>query len=102
MKRWNQFSYSHRMVRDVQIGMAHEIYDALASKPHGEGDRFVQDYPSETQFVNAIAPTLRDAARATLATILGRNDTSEHDKQEIYQALLMDAAIPNEDRWTLH
>lgn len=99
MKRWNKHSYAHKMVRDVQINMAHAIYDALASKPHGEGDKFLADYPSEGAFVNMIAPTLRDQARATLAEMLARGDVSDHDKNEIYEALLMDAFVPNEDRW---
>lgn len=99
MKRWNKQSYAHKMVRDVQIAMAHEIYDTLASKPHGEGDRFVTDYPSETLFVNAVAPSLRDHARATLAEMLARHDVSDDDKAQIYDALLKDAVIPNEDRW---
>ena len=99
MTRWNQHSFAHKMVRDIQIAMAHDIYDTLASKPHGEGDRFRADYPSETQFVNSIAPTLRDHARATLAEMLARHDVSDAEKAQIYDALLQDAVIPNEDRW---
>lgn len=99
MKRWNKASYAHKMVRDVQIAMAHELYDMLASKPNGEGDRFVKDYPSETKFVNDIAPTLRDHARETLAELLTRNDVPDNEKNDIYEALLMDKVIPNEDRW---
>lgn len=98
-RRWNKKSYAHKMVAELQVEMAHAVYDALASKPHGEGDRFVQDYPSETAFVNMVAPTLRDDARATLAEMLARDDVSDSDKNKIYDALLMDACIPNEDRW---
>lgn len=92
--RWNTYSFAHKTVRDLQISMAHEVYDTLASRD----DQFYKEV-SETEFVNAIAPQLRDQARSILAEMLQHNDLTDREKEEIYDALLLDHNIPNEDRW---
>lgn len=92
--RWNKHSFAHKMVAELQVAMAHEVYDALASKD----DKFYKEW-NETEFVNQVAPTLRDEARGVLAELLGRNDVSDHDKEQIYEALMLDRCVPNEDRW---
>lgn len=93
-KRWNQHSYAHKTVRDLQINMAHEVYDTLASKDN----KFYKEW-NETEFVNMLAPQLRDQARSILAEMLSHNDLTDREKEEIYEALLLDHNIPNEDRW---
>lgn len=95
--RWNKHSYAHRMVAKLQLEMAHAVYDELARKDN----KFYREW-NETEFVNMVAPTLRDEARKTLATMLGQPGVSDSEKEEIYTALVLDAEIPNEDRWTVH
>jgi hypothetical protein len=95
-KRWNQKSYAHVTVAKLQVEMAQEIFEVKASTD----DKFYKEWKNDrSRFVNLVAPSLRDAARAALAELLGRHDVNEREKEEIYEALLMDRCIPNEDRW---
>lgn len=93
--RWNKESFAHKMVADVQVGMANEIYDALATARND----FYKAWPDKSEFVNKVAPTLRDHARNQLASMLARHDVPDADKEAIYEALLLDKVIPNEDRF---
>jgi hypothetical protein len=97
-KRWNQKSFAHRTVANLQVAMAHQVYDQRASTDN----EFYKQWPSATQFVNMIAPMLRDEARSILAGLLTRHDVSDAEKAEIHEALCLDAEVPNEDRITLH
>lgn len=94
-KRWNQKSFAHKMVAELQVEMAQTLYEELA-----KSNQFYKDWPASkrNQWVKACAPTLRDHARSTLAEMLGHHDLTPQEKEDIYQALLLDATIPNEDR----
>jgi len=94
MKRWNKDSYAHEMVAHIQVEMAQSIYEELA-----KNDIFYRDNPDRNVFVKACAPTLRDHARGVLSEMLARHDVSQVEKEQIYQALLLDKVIPNEDRF---
>ena len=93
--RWNQDSYAHRMVAHVQQEMAQQVYEELASK----NDKFFSEWPDRNAFVQMCAPTLRDAARGVLSEQLNRHDVPHAEKEQIYEALLLDAVLPNEDRF---
>jgi|KBSMisStaDraftv2_1062788.scaffolds.fasta_scaffold00169_42 hypothetical protein len=92
--RWNKDSFAHKMVAHTQVEMAGAIYEELAGR-----DDFYKEWPDRNAFIKVCAPTLRDAARQCLSEQLARHDVSEFDKEAIYEALLLDAVIPNEDRF---
>lgn len=94
-KRWNQKSFAHKMVADLQVEMAQALYEELA-----KSNNFYQDWPASkrNQWVKQCAPTLRQHARATLAEMLNQRGITDQEKEEIYEALLLDATVPNEDR----
>lgn len=92
--RWNPDSFAHHMVAHVQQEMAQNVYEELA-----KNDSFYKEWPDRNEFVRVCAPTLRDEARAVLAEQLARHDVSQVEKEQIYEALLLDAVIPNEDRF---
>lgn len=94
--RWNKQSFAHQMVAHVQQEMAQEIYEELA-----KNDAFYKQHPDRNEFVKMCAPTLRDAARGVLSEQLARHDVPHEQKEAIYEALLLDKVIPNEDRFVV-
>jgi len=96
MRRWNQDSFAHKMVAHVQQEIAQSIYEQLAKR-----DDFYKTWPDRAVFVKQCAPTLRDAARSVLSEQLARHDVSQVEKEQIYEALLLDAVLPNEDRFVV-
>ena len=92
--RWNRDSFAHQMVAHVQQEMAQSVYEELA-----KNDQFYQQWPDRAAFIKMCAPTLRDAARGVLSEQLARHDVSHAEKEQIYEALLLDKVIPNEDRF---
>ena len=97
-KRLNQHSYAHKMVADLQVKMAHAIYNEKASRDN----EFYKEWPSETKFVNQVAPLLRDEARKVLTDMLMQTGITDQERAEIHEALVLDWQIPNEDRIVLH
>lgn len=97
MHRWNKESYAHKMVAHLQCEMAAALYETLAKK-----NDFYKRWPDLKEFVRVVAPTLRDHARATLAEMLQKPGVTPEEKEEIYEALLLDKTIPNEDRWVIN
>ncbi len=95
MKRWNQKSYAHKMVAAMQVEIAQAVYEEKA----GRDNLFYKQWPDRKQFVRCVAPTLRDYARQVLSEHLGVS-RDEDEKELIYEALLLDNTVPNEDRWT--
>src|ERR1044072_3377082 len=92
-KRWNQHSFANKMVADLQLKMAHAVYE----KKRGRDNEFYKEWPNETKFVNAVAPLLREQAREVLAGMLTQTGITEEEKMEIHEALVLDHQIPNED-----
>lgn len=81
---------SHKMIADVAVGMAQEVYEEMCSgsnaiyKVHGNRDDFIKQ----------CAPTLVRAARIMLSQMLGDPKTPEWEKEQIYEALLLDNSLP--------
>lgn len=80
---------AHRLVSDLCVKMANEVYEELAYR-----DDFYKEYTDRDDFVRHLAPTLRVEARACLAALLNDPDTSDKQKRQIYEALTLDNALP--------
>ena len=87
---------AHRMVARLCEEMAQEVYEELAKK-----NLFYAMWPRRADFIRHCAPTLREQARRTLAELIAHKDTSEADKERIYEALLLDKTIPQTGVWSV-
>jgi hypothetical protein len=90
-------AHAHWLVRNTAVEMAHELYDTMMQD--NEWYRtWKKQNPSldreelETRFVERNLPRLLPQARATLAGML-TTSTDERLKEEIYQALILDATL---------
>lgn len=89
--------YAHKLVAQVAREMAGAVYDEAAVN-----NEWYALNPSRKRFVRNVAPDLVMEARKVLAEMLGRNDTNEREKAEIYEALMMDSALPRGANTTMH
>ena len=81
---------AHKTVAHVAEELAQSVYERLALN-----DAWYADNRDRRAFVKRCAPTLRAEARKILAEMLQRDDVSEHEKAEIYDALLLDRTLPD-------
>lgn len=80
---------AHRLIAHVAEELAQEIYEDFA-----KDNDWYKNNKDRANVVRMLAPELRDTARGILSHMLTRNDVSEHEKKEIYDALLMDKELP--------
>lgn len=81
---------AHKMIGDLAVHMAYEVYEECASRYNN----WYKMHPDAKEFVGRCAPTLVEEARRTLAALCGDEKLSVEERDEIHEALLMDAAIP--------
>lgn len=81
---------AHKRVAQIAVAMANEIYEELAPR-----NQFYAAFPDRREFLNQCAPTLIHEARSALAKMLSDPGISDHDKEEIFEALELDRAIPD-------
>lgn len=87
---------AHKMIAKTAIEMAEEFWPLYAQnngfyrKMRADGE--VTEKQARRLFVERVAPRLLEDARKQLVVMLGMPDdqVSEHMKQEIYEALLLD------------
>lgn len=89
--------HAHWLVRNTAVQMAHELYDHLMQDNEWYAAWKKQNpnsFPKELEerFVAKNLTTLLPQARATLAGML-RTTADERLKEEIYQALILDATL---------
>lgn len=81
---------THRLIAETAVGMAQTVYEELCSGSNAiykvHGDR--------TDFIKQCAPTLHKAAKVVLAQMLGDPRTPQSEKDQIYDALMMDRLLP--------
>jgi hypothetical protein len=81
---------AHELIAKTAVEMAQEVYEELCSGSNAiykvQGDR--------DDFVRQCAPTLKAAAKVLLGNLLRSNTTSEYEKEQIYEALVLDHMLP--------
>lgn len=87
----------HILIANTAKGIAGAFYDGAASD-----DTFYKMHPSGRSFVRAKWRFFIQPARETLAKMLASPATTEHVKQEIYEALLKDWALQGKDVQAIH
>ena len=80
--------YCHKMVKSVAEEMAGETYDLWAES----SDKFYEENRSQKDFVKEKWPMFIEAARRTLAELLGTN-IAETLKDQISDALIQDNSL---------
>lgn len=80
---------AHKMVAHVAREMAMEVYEYKCLR----SNEFYATFPDMDEFVRSVAPTLKEAARKALGEMLAREDVSAIEKQDIYDALILDAVF---------
>lgn len=90
-------SHAHWLVRNTAVEMAHELYDTMMTdnewyKVWKKQNPGLDKSELETRFVERNLSQLLPQARATLAGML-RTTVDERLKEEIYQALILDATL---------
>lgn len=90
-------AHAHWLVRNTAVEMAHELYDTLMAdnewyKTWKKQNPSLDRAELETRFVEKNLAGLLPQARATLAGML-RTTMDERLKEEIYQALILDATL---------
>lgn len=80
---------AHRLIADLCVNMAEEIYEELAYR-----NSFFRIHEDRQDFIKQCAPTLKTEAKRILASLLDDPETSEMQKRDIYQALLLDNQLP--------
>jgi len=83
--------FAHYMVAKVAREMAEELFELWAS--HNEVYRAFEGKKGRRRFIDRVAPTLFEDARQTLAAMLGRDDVDQRMKDDIYEALTLDAEL---------
>jgi hypothetical protein len=81
-------AHVHRLIAETAEGMAQEVYETWASR----SNEFYAKYPDRKAYVRECWPLYIDAARATLAQMLGSN-IDETLKKQIHEALIRDATL---------
>lgn len=82
-------AHAHWRVADVAKGIAREVYDSWASR----SDEFYKEHRSLEAYVESCWALYLDAARRTLAQLLGAHNLDETQKAEIHEALVLDATL---------
>lgn len=85
---------AHKMIADLCEHMANEVYEAKASRDN----TFYKLCPDRAAFVRQVAPELVTEARQILAKLLADPDIPQAKKDQIHDALVKDAMIPESER----
>lgn len=80
---------THRLIRETAKEFAGAFYDGAA-----HDNTFYKMYCSERKFVAKEWGRFVPHARSIMAQMLARNDVSEHEKEEIEEALQFDRSLP--------
>lgn len=81
---------AHKLIADTAVAMAQDVYETMCSgsnaiyKVHGDRDDFIRQ----------CAPTLVKAAKVALSQMLGDITVTEWEKEQIYEALMLDNCLP--------
>lgn len=81
---------SHKLVADMCVEFANELWEELAA-----GNNFYKHNKQHYRlFIQRIAPVLRPHAVKVLSEMLARDDVSDAEKKLIHEAIVMDRSIP--------
>jgi hypothetical protein len=81
---------AHTMVAAMALDLAQEVYEELASR----SNEFYKVNQDRDDFIRQCAPTLRAEARTALGMMLSDPDLATSWKDKIFEALVLDAALP--------
>lgn len=82
---------AHKTIAAMAQEICAEAYEILASKYNW----FYTQWPDRKEFQHHFGSMFIQEARSNLAGYLGRDDIEESFKADIYEALMLDGAIPN-------
>jgi len=86
---------AHQYVAYLAQKMAEDAWEQLMLDNATYARVRGHDYHDKRRaFLRTTAPTLRQKAREVLGGMLARNDVSEQDKWEIWEALTLDRTLP--------
>lgn len=91
-------AHAHHLVHETAVAMAHELYDTMMRDDHWF-KYWKKENPGlgraalEEAFVERNISKLLPQARASLARLLTSGGIDELQKEEIYDALLLDATL---------
>lgn len=88
-RRVNDARMVHLLVRKTAEGIAATMYEEMA-----HSNVFYSEHPSQKHYINQHWKNYVTAARGCLAEMLKMHDVSEHEKEEIYDALQLDSMLP--------
>lgn len=81
---------AHKMIADIAVERAHEVYEENAMRYNN----WYRMEPDRNAYVRRVAPTLVEESRRALTRCLESDRLTVEQKNEIFEALLMDASIP--------
>lgn len=81
---------AHHLIGKLCVEMAQEVVEEMYSR----NNAVYKTNKDRADLVKQIAPTLKAEAKQILAGMLGDIQTSEWEKERIYEALVMDNALP--------
>lgn len=90
MKELKSQVVTHKLIGKLCAELANAVYEQCATR----GNNWYAMHPDRKEFVRTCAPTLREEARRTLATMLGDPKLPENQKEEIHDALMLDSMLP--------
>lgn len=94
---------THKLIKETAKEFAGTFYDAAA-----RDNTFYKMYKTERKFVEREWGRFVPHARSIMAQMLARTDVSEHEKDQIEEALQLDRSLPQsqqhgfEDSLLLH
>lgn len=81
--------HAHWLVAKTAKEMAQEVYEANCSA----SNEFYRRHPDRKAWVEAVYGSLLDQARRALAALLGTSQISEKEKEQVHEALVLDASL---------
>lgn len=90
MKRVTDARMVHKTIMKTAKEMAGAYYEIAASRDNG----FYRAYPNQGGFIQQNWKNFVMTAREVLASMLSQPGTSDHMKNEIYDALMLDSELP--------
>lgn len=81
---------AHKLIAKTAVELAYEIYDQFCRYDN----TFYANNKDMDDFIRRWAPELRKAARVALVRLLDSPTTSVAEKDEIWEALVLDAQLP--------
>jgi hypothetical protein len=80
---------AHKIVGDLAVKMAQTVYEERA-----KDNTFYAQFPNRNAFVRQFAPMFISDARAVLTDMLQQESISDAEREDIFNALILDRTLP--------